>query len=85
VINIYLKKLAGDYFAFLHVEVVDDDTNEEVESEEGAEDDEDDEVHVHVSAVLALRLLTHLYSSQRTHRRHAQTASSAQTPDRIEN
>ena len=31
----------------LHVEVLNDDSDEEVESEEGAEDDEEDEVHVH--------------------------------------
>jgi len=31
----------------LHVEVFDDDADEEVESEEGAEDDEEDEVQVH--------------------------------------
>lgn len=39
------------------IEVIDDDTNEQVEGKEGAEDDEDDEVDVHVDVVLILRLL----------------------------
>lgn len=56
---------ATDLF-LLHVEVVDDDTDEEVEREEGAEDDEEDEVEIHEDAHLALRLLPHL-------RKHAHT------------
>ena len=46
--------------AFLHVEVVDDDADEEVEGEEGAEDDEEDEVKVHGPARLAIGLLVSL-------------------------
>lgn len=38
----------GTYLSLLLVEVVDDDTDEQVEGEEGAEDDEDDKVQVHV-------------------------------------
>ena len=36
----------------MHIKVVDDDTNEEVECEEGAKDNEEDEVQVHHYAVL---------------------------------
>ena len=35
------------YFAFLHVEIVDDDTDKKIKSEKGAKDDEADEIHVH--------------------------------------
>lgn len=41
------------------VEVVDDDTDEEVEGEEGSEDDEDDEVDVHVEVVFIDGLVLH--------------------------
>jgi len=40
----------------LHVEVLDDDTNEEVQGEEWPEDDEEDEVEVHKIANFASRL-----------------------------
>lgn len=50
----------GTYLSLLLVEVVDDDTNEQVEGEEGAEDDEDDKVQVHVQVDLLDRLLLHL-------------------------
>ena len=43
-----------------HVEVVDDDSNEEVESEEWAADDEDDKVPVGVEVCLPHRLLVQL-------------------------
>lgn len=42
------------------IEVINDDTNEQVQGEEGAEDDEDDKVDVHVDVVLILRLLVGL-------------------------
>lgn len=48
------------YLSFLLVEVIDDDTNEQVEGEEGAEDDEDDEVQIHVQVDLLDRLLLNL-------------------------
>jgi len=51
------------YLAFLHVEVVNDDTNEEVECEERAEDDEKDEIQVGVSAVFSFWLLVHLQAA----------------------
>lgn len=47
------------------IEVIDDDTNEQVQGEEGAEDDEDDEVDVHVDVVLVLRLLVRLSEGRR--------------------
>ena len=43
-----------------HVEVVDDDSDEEVEREEGSANDEDDEVKVVVQAGFPLGLLVHL-------------------------
>lgn len=51
----------GTYLSLLLVEVVDDDTDEQVEGEEGAEDDEDDKVQVHVQIDLLDRLLLHLF------------------------
>ena len=44
----------------LHVEIVDDDANEEVECEERTEDDEEDEVEVHEVTSVSLWLLTSL-------------------------
>lgn len=38
----------GTYLSLLLVEVINDDTNEEVEGEEGTENNEDDKVQVHV-------------------------------------
>ena len=48
------------YLLFLLVEVVNDDTDEEVEGEEAAEDDEEDKVDVHVDVDLADGLLPNL-------------------------
>jgi len=39
----YYATTGTSYFAFLHVEVVDDNTDEKVESEKRAEDNEEDE------------------------------------------
>lgn len=47
------------------IEVINDDTNEQVQGEEGAEDDEDDKVDVHVDVVLILRLLIGLSKDRR--------------------
>lgn len=44
----------------LLVEVINDDTNEEVESEEGSKDDKEDKVEVHVDVVLTYGLLVNL-------------------------
>ena len=47
-------------FVLLFIELVDNDTDKEIEGEEAAEDDEEDEVHVHVDAVLSVRLFVEL-------------------------
>lgn len=52
-------------FLLLLVEVVDDDTDEQVEGEERPEDDEEHEVEVHVDVGLANRLLAHLSKDSR--------------------
>lgn len=51
------------------IEVINDDTNEQVQGEEGAEDDEDDKVDVHVDVVLILRLLIGLSKDRRKRKR----------------
>ena len=48
------------YLLFLFIEVIDDDSNEEIEVEEGAEDDEEDKVDVHVDVDLPDRLFSNL-------------------------
>ena len=48
-------------FVLLLVELVDNDANKKVECEEASEDDEEDKVHVHVDAVLAVRLLVKVH------------------------
>lgn len=58
------------YLSFLLVEVVDDDSDEEVEGEEGAEDDEDDEVQVHVEIDLFDWLLLHLQQETSSLKKH---------------
>lgn len=47
------------------IEVINDDTNEQIQGEEGAEDDEDDKVDVHVDVVLILRLFIRLSKDRR--------------------
>jgi hypothetical protein len=54
---------ADTYLLFLLIEVVNDDTNEEIQSEEGAKDDKEHEVQVHVDVGLPDGLLVHLYAS----------------------
>ena len=51
-----LVTLVGTDLILLFVELVNDDTDEEVEREEASEDDERDEVEVHVDVHLAMRL-----------------------------
>ena len=48
------------YLLLLLIEVIDDDSNEEIEGEEGAKDDEEDKVDVHVDVDLADGLLPNL-------------------------
>lgn len=52
------------YLFLLLIEVIDDDTNEEVEGKEGAEDNEDDEVQVHVKVRFVVRLQLHLQEQE---------------------
>lgn len=51
---------SGTYLFLLLVKVVNDDTNEQVECEEGPKDDEDDKVEIHVQVHFILRLFSHL-------------------------
>jgi len=57
---------SGTHLLFLHVEVFDDDADEEVEREEGAEDDEEDEVEIHPVAHFTPVLFILLYSASPT-------------------
>lgn len=50
------KNCKNTYLLLLLVEIVDTDTNKQVQGKEGPEDDEDDEVQIHVQAFLILRL-----------------------------
>ncbi len=52
--------LNATYLFLLLVEVVDDDTNEQIEGEEGAEDNEDDKVEVHVQVHFIVGLVFQL-------------------------
>lgn len=51
------EQTASTYLFLLLIEVVNDDTDEQVQSEKGAEDDEDNKIYVHVDVVLVLGLL----------------------------
>ena len=55
-----ISRRKSAYLFLLLIEVVDDDTDEEVEGEEGSEDDEDDKVDVHVQVVFVDGLVLHL-------------------------
>ena len=59
-VDILRSSRESTYLSFLLVEVVDDDADEEVEGEEGAEDYEDHKVDVHVKVGLVHRLVFHL-------------------------
>lgn len=48
------------HLSFLLVEIVNNDTNEKIEGEEGAKNDEHDKVNVHVKVDFFDRLLFHL-------------------------
>lgn len=54
------KKLT--YLFLLLIEVINNDTNEKVQGEEGSKDDEDDKVDVHVDVVFIFGLLVLLLS-----------------------
>ena len=50
--------LLDTYLLFLFVEVINDDTNEQVKREEGSKDDEEDEIQIHVYVALLYGLLS---------------------------
>ena len=56
--SIYCNKII--YLFLENVEVVDDNTNEEVQSEERAEYDEDDEVEIVIESIFTTWLLVNL-------------------------
>ena len=55
-----MTKTWNTYLLFLLVEIIYDDTNEQVQSEEWPEDDEDDKINIHVEAVFINGLLVYL-------------------------
>ena len=48
------------YLLFLFIEVIDDDSNEEIEGEEGSKDNEEDKVDVHVDVDFPYWLVSNL-------------------------
>lgn len=58
----WLRDPENTYLFLLLVEVVNDDTNEEVQGKKGTKDDEDDEVDVHVEVDLVRWLFFNLAS-----------------------
>ena len=55
-----LSVIIYTYLLFLLIEVIDDDTNKEIEGEERAKDNEKDEVDVHVDVNFSDWLITNL-------------------------
>lgn len=60
VLSHIVKIDAHMYLLLEHVEVVDDDTNEEIQREEGPNNDEDDKEQVRNKGVFSPRLFIHL-------------------------
>lgn len=58
--NDTLDILSDTYLSFLLVEIVNNDTDEKIESEEGAKNDEHNKVNVHVEVDFPDRLFLHL-------------------------
>lgn len=58
--DILISVVHGTNLFLQHIKVVDDDTNKEVESKEGADDDEGDEVPICVEIGLTRWLLINL-------------------------
>ena len=52
------------YLLFLFVEVINDDTNEQVKREEGSKDDEEDEIQIHVDVAFLYGLLAILQNME---------------------
>ena len=57
--------LLDTYLLFLFVEVINDDTNEQVKREEGSKDDEEDEIQIHVDVALLYGLLAILQNMEK--------------------
>ena len=57
--------LLDTYLLFLFVEVINDDTNEQVKREEGSKDDEEYEIQIHVDVALLYGLLTILQNMEK--------------------
>ena len=55
-----LSAIIYTYLLFLLIEVIDDDTNKEIEGEERAKDNEEDKVDVHVDVDFSDRLIANL-------------------------
>ena len=55
-----LSVIIYTYLLFLLIEVIDDDTNKEIEGEERAKDNEEDKVDVHVDVNFSDWLITNL-------------------------
>lgn len=56
----FIIHVVNTHLSFLLIEIVNDDADEEIEGEEGAENDEDDKVQVHVEVDLSDGLFLHL-------------------------
>lgn len=56
----FFVHVVNTHLSFLLIEIVNDDANEEIKGEEGAENDEDDKVQVHVEVDLSNGLFLHL-------------------------
>lgn len=54
------ENIRNTYLLFLLVEIIYDDTNEQVQGEEGPKDDENNKVKIHVQTFFILRLKFHL-------------------------
>lgn len=61
-ISFLIDQREEPYLFLLLVEIVDDDTNEQVESEKRAKNNKDDKVKVHIDVVLVQGLFSHLGS-----------------------
>ena len=53
-------------FVLLLIKFIDDDTDQQIEGEETSENNKEDKIHVHVDAVLSMRLLVQLNKNYNT-------------------
>lgn len=59
------QKRAGAHLLLLLIKIVNDDTDEKVEGEEGAKDDEDDKIQIHINVNLIRWLFFHLQGNRK--------------------